>query len=299
MASSFSPMNQTLWFVTIQWLHTVTCLKSFIIHPRSRQYLSPYQRFSGVTWFEMLFVHTEAYIAIILQCFRALIRLNVFLVPLTSVYLPLITILFHCCDIMLTASSSIPVSNKPSSFVCLFVCFCFSPPAPRHLVLVFSTRKWFLEPLCPSQFKHSQYSQSMFSDVTCFKCFLRSLHIKYLQSFINIQCFSCVTCFKYFSKPFELKHTQQLMAIQCFSDVTCFQCLFFYSMLNTSNSSSFGTWAHELWSMSLVTLQHVGSSQTSITGKLTINQWITRVVLNKPRLFRLEVWYNTRERTTS
>ena len=37
--------------------------------------------------------------------------------------------------------------------------------------------------------------------------------------------------------------------------------------------------------MSLVTLQHVGSSQTSITGKLTINQWITRVVLNKPRLF--------------
>ena len=84
---------------------------------------------------------TEAYIAIILQCFRALIRLNVFLVPLTSVYLPLITILFHCCDIMLTASSSIPVSNKPSSFVCLFVCFCFSPPAPRHLVLVFSTRK--------------------------------------------------------------------------------------------------------------------------------------------------------------
>jgi len=41
--------------------------------------------------------------------------------------------------------------------------------------------------------------------------------------------------------------------------------------------------------MSLVTLRHVGSSQTRITGKLTINQWITRVVLNKPRLCRLEV----------
>ena len=70
-------------------------------------------------------------------------------------------------------------------------------------------------------------------------------------------------------------------------------------LLLQNTGSSFGTWAHELWSMSLVTLQHVGSSQTSITGKLTINQWITRVVLNKPRLFRLEVWYNTRERTTS
>ena len=171
-------------------------------------------------------IHSQYFI--ILQCFRALIRLNVFLVPLTSIYSLFINILFHCCDIMSTTSSFIPVLNNPVVF------FFFFP----HLVLVFSTMKWFWS-LCvhPSSNIVSIPNQC-FSDVTCFKCFLHSLHIKYIQSFKNMQCFSCVTCFKCFSNPLELKHTQEFMTIQCFSAVTCFKCFFFYSMVNTSSSLS-------------------------------------------------------------
>ena len=66
-------------------------------------------------------------------------------------------------------------------------------------------------------------------------------------------------------------------------------------LLLENTGSSFGTWAPELCPMSLVTLQHVGSSQTRIVGKLTINRWISRVVLNKRRRYRLEVWYRTYE----
>ena len=60
-------------------------------------------------------------------------------------------------------------------------------------------------------------------------------------------------------------------------------------LLLENTGCSFGARAPELCPMSLVTLQHVGSSPTRIVGKLTINQWITRVVLNKRKRYRLEV----------
>lgn len=114
MASSFSPISQSLVFTYCDML------KSFIIHPRSRQSTFYHHTSILVVLHDFKFCfptlrHTQP----VLHhppVFQALIKLNVFLVPLTSIYLPLITIWFHCCDIMSTASSSIPVSNKPSSF---------------------------------------------------------------------------------------------------------------------------------------------------------------------------------------
>ena len=138
-----------------------------------------------------------------------------------------------------------------------------------HLVLVFSSMKWFWS-LCvhPSSNIVSIPNQC-FSDVTCFKCFLHSLHIKYIQSFKNMQCFCCVTCFKCFSNPLELKHTQEFMTIQCFSAVTCFKCFFFYSMVNTSNSLSPSTvsvllhsarlFFHILWFIKCLVLWYVST----------------------------------------
>ena len=156
MASSFSPINQTLWFVTIQCFHTETYLKSFIISPRSRQSVFCQHTSLSVLWHYLKFClstlrHTQPVVhhPPVFQGFDKLKCVGPTDINMLTIYSHLVSLLWHYVNCFF-----VPVSNKPSSFVL----FCFVFP---HLVLVFSTTKLFLEPLCPSEFKHSQYSQSV------------------------------------------------------------------------------------------------------------------------------------------
>ena len=211
------------------------------MHFRSRQSFSSIQAFQRC---DMIWNFVCAHWGIhsqqctMLQCFRTLIRLNMFLVPLTSIHSPFITILFHCCDIMSTASSSIHVSNKLSSF------------SPSSASVQYY--EMILKPLCPFQLKHSPYSQSV----------LQWCHmLQVFSSFTPYQVHAVV----YKHAVFQLCDLLQMFLEStwaetypvaydrwCFRAVTCFMCLFFYTVLNACNSLSPSVVSVLLHSSSLV-----------------------------------------------
>ena len=190
----------------------MTCLKSFIIHPRARQSVFYHHNNDSLLWpvlkicwstlrhTQPVFHHPPVFQGFDkIKCVLGPTNINIL-----TIYNYLVSLLWHNVNYFFIHSC---VKNQPTKQTNSV----FFP----HLVLAFSTMKWF-QSLCvhPSSNIVSIPNQC-FSDVTCFKCFLHSLHIKYIQSFKNMQCFSCVTCFKCFSNPLELKHTRDHPVFQC------------------------------------------------------------------------------------
>ena len=174
------------------------------------------------------------------------------LVPLTSIYSPFITILFHCHDTMSTASLSIPVSNKSSSFF-------------PHLVLAFSTMKWFWR-LCV----HPSSNIVCIPNVSVMSHASSAFFIHSISSTFS-RLKTCNVSVVWLASNVSLIHLSWNipMTIQCFSGVTCFKCFFFYSMVNTSNSLSPSTvsvllhsarlFFHILWFIKCLVLWYVST----------------------------------------